>query len=385
MRYALTVNYLPEAAEWSSRMSTPEISPVDPATITFGLDTFGDMTVDLEGNAVPAAQVIRDIVDQGVLADQVGIDHFSIGEHHRPDFAVSAPDTVLAALASRTERITLGTAVTVLSSDDPIRVFERFSTLDAVSRGRAEITVGRGSFTESFPLFGFAMQDYETLFEEKLDLLSKVLPQEPFSWSGSIRPPLKNQSVYPRMEGTLPTWVAVGGSPNSVIRAARYGFPLMLAIIGGASERFVPYVQLFHEATAKLGHESLPVGVHSPGHIADDDQTARDQLAPHWIANRNDIGRERGWGPSGIREFEAEAFHGSLHVGGVETVAQKIAGTVRALGLDRFDLKYANGPMPHDQLLRSIELYGTQVIPRVRELLAAPAGNAEETSPFDAL
>ncbi|GAA1486391.1 LLM class flavin-dependent oxidoreductase [Brachybacterium fresconis] len=337
---------------------------------TFGLDTFGDVTVDLAGDPVPAAQVIRDIVAQGELADAVGVDHFSIGEHHRPDFAVSAPDTVLAGLATRTERITLGTAVTVLSSDDPIRVFERFSTLDALSDGRAELTVGRGSFTESFPLFGFAMQDYETLFEEKLDLLAAVLPQDPVTWSGSIRPPLKGQSVYPRMERTLPTWVAVGGSPNSVVRAARYRFPLMLAIIGGPAQRFAPYVELFHEATEKLGHARLPVGVHSPGHIAADDATAREQLAPHWIHNRTEIGRERGWGPAGIDEFDAEMQHGALYVGGPETVAQKIAATIRDLGIDRFDLKYVSGPMPHEQLMESIRLYGTEVIPRVRELLA---------------
>lgn len=338
--------------------------------ITFGLDTFGDVTVDLAGNPVTPAQVIRNVLAEGILADQSGIDHFSIGEHHRPDFAVSAPDTVLAGLATRTEKITLGTAVTVLSSDDPIRVFERFSTLDALSNGRAEITVGRGSFTESFPLFGYSMQDYETLFEEKLDLLSKALPQEPFSWSGSIRPPLTDQSVHPRAERTIPTWVAVGGSPNSVIRSARYGFPLMLAIIGGQAERFAPYVQLFQEANEKLGNQALPVGVHSPGHIAVDDATARDQLREAWLAGRNKLGRERGWGPAGAREFENEVEHGALYVGSVETVAQKIARTVRTLGVDRFDLKYANGTLPHDHLMSSIELYGTQVIPRVRELLA---------------
>lgn len=352
---------------------------IDPQAVTFGLDTFGDVTVDADGAPVPPAQVIRDIVTQGELADQVGIDHFSIGEHHRPDFAVSAPDVVLAALASRTERITLGTAVIVLSSDDPLRVVERFSTLDALSRGRAELTVGRGSFTESFPLFGFAMQDYETLFEEKLDLLVAALAREPITWSGSTRPPLTEQSLHPALERDLPTWVAVGGSPNSVIRAARHGLPLMLAIIGGPAQRFAPYVDLFHEATRKLGVGSLPVGVHSPGHIAADDETARRQLAPHWIHNRNEIGRERGWGPSGIAEFDAEAEHGALYVGSPETVARKIAATITALGVDRFDLKYASGPMPHEQLMESIRLYGTEVIPRVRELLAeapAPEGSA---------
>ncbi|MGP4916088.1 LLM class flavin-dependent oxidoreductase [Brachybacterium tyrofermentans] len=353
----------------------------DPHAVTFGLDTFGDVTVDLEGSAVPPAQVIRDVIAQGELADRVGIDHFSIGEHHRPDFAVSAPDTVLAGLATRTKQITLGTAVIVLSSDDPIRVIERFSTLDALSNGRAELTVGRGSFTESFPLFGFAMQDYETLFEEKLDLLSEALRQEPITWSGSIRPPLTQQSVHPRMERALPTWVAVGGSPNSVVRAARHRLPLMLAIIGGPAHRFAPYVNLFHEATEKLGNDRLPVGVHSPGHIAADDRTARDQLAPHWIHNRNQIGRERGWGPSGIAEFESETQHGALYAGGVETVATKIADTIRTLGVDRFDLKYSNGPMPHEQLMESIELYGTKVIPRVRELLAE--AQVPQSSVFD--
>ncbi|WP_422114851.1 LLM class flavin-dependent oxidoreductase [Brachybacterium sp. UNK5269] len=343
---------------------------IDPQSVTFGLDTFGDVTVDLAGEPVPAAQVIRDVVAQGELADAVGIDHFSVGEHHRPDFAISAPDMVLAGLASRTSRITLGTAVIVLSSDDPIRLYERFSTLDALSGGRAELTVGRGSFTESFPLFGFPLQDYETLFEEKLDLLSEVLTGEPVTWSGTTRAPLREQSVHPPMERRLPTWVAVGGSPASVVRAARHRLPLMLAIIGGAAERFAPYVDLFHQAGEKLGHGPLPVGVHSPGHLAADDRTARAQLAPHWIHNRNEIGRERGWGPSGIAEFEAEASHGALYVGGPETVAQKIARTITALGIDRFDLKYANGPMPHEQLMESIELYGTRVIPRVRELLA---------------
>lgn len=355
---------------------------IDPQSITFGLDTFGDVTVGPDGGLLPASQVIRDIVAQGELADQVGIDHFSIGEHHRPDFAVSAPDVVLAALASRTARITLGTAVIVLSSDDPLRVIERFATLDALSAGRAELTVGRGSFTESFPLFGFAMQDYETLFEEKLDLLAAALTREPITWSGTTRAPLRDQSLFPALERDLPTWVAVGGSPNSVVRAARHGMPLMLAIIGGSADRFAPYVRLFHEANEKLGTRPLPVGVHSPGHIAVDDATAREQLAPHWIRNRTEIGRERGWGPAGIAEFDEEMHHGALYAGSPETVARKIAATIRILGVDRFDLKYASGPMPHEQLMESIRLYGTEVIPRVRELLAS-APEESAGSPFD--
>lgn len=365
--------------------TTRTTTAIEPSRLTFGLDTFGDVTLDQSGDPVPASQVIRDVIAQGELADRVGIDHFSVGEHHRPDFAISAPDIVLAALAARTERITLGTAVIVLSSDDPLRVVERFSTLDALSQGRAELTVGRGSFTESFPLFGFALQDYETLFEEKLDLLVAAIEGEPITWSGTTRSPLTQQSLYPLLERALPTWVAVGGSPNSVVRAARHGLPLMLAIIGGSADRFAPYVRLFHEANEKLGNDSLPVGVHSPGHIAADDATAREQLASHWIHNRNEIGRERGWGPSGIAEFDAEMQHGALYAGSPETVAQKIASTIRTLGVDRFDLKYANGPMPHQQLMESIELYGTVVIPRVRELLAEGAARGEqgESSPFD--
>lgn len=341
-------------------------------TLKFGLDTFGDVTVDDQGRAVSQAQVIRDVVDQAVLADEVGIDAFSIGEHHRPDFAVSAPDVVLAGIATRTRRITLGSAVTVLSSDDPIRVFERFSTIDALSRGRAEVTVGRGSFTESFPLFGFDLADYERLFDEKLDLFHAVLREGPVDWQGSIRPALQGVHVYPKTEsGRLPVWIAVGGTPESVVRAARYQFPLMLAIIGGPAGRFKPFVDLYHRALDQLGSpETLPVGVHSPGHIADTDDEALEQFYPHFKANRDRIGAERGWGRMTRDEYDNEVAHGALYVGSPETVARKIAATVREVGIQRFDLKYASGPMPHRQLMRSVELYGTRVIPLVRDLLA---------------
>ncbi|NMR20943.1 LLM class flavin-dependent oxidoreductase [Cellulomonas fimi] len=337
--------------------------------LTFGLDTFGDVTVDLEGRPVPAHQVIRDVVEEAVVADQVGIDHFSVGEHHRDDFAISAPDVILAAIAARTERITVGTAVTVLSSDDPIRVYERFATIDAISNGRAEITAGRGSFIESFPLFGFDLSDYEILFEEKLDLLAKLRSEGPISWTGRTRAPLRTEGLHPTTErGSLPVWVAVGGSPESVVRAARHGLPLMLAIIGGAPARFAPFVDLYRRSTAGT---SLPVGIHSPGFVADSDDEARDLLYPHFKTNRDRIGRERGWPPVSRAEYEREAREGALFVGSPETVAHRIADAVTTLGVDRFDLKYANGPMPHEHLTRSIELYGTQVIPRVRELLAA--------------
>jgi probable LLM family oxidoreductase len=339
--------------------------------VKLGLDTFGDMTLGPDGSPLPYPDVLRNIVDEGVLADEVGIDAFSLGEHHRPDFAVSAPDIVLAALASRTERITLGTAVTVLSSDDPVRVYERFATLDALSRGRAEVTLGRGSFTESFPLFGFDLDDYEVLFEEKLEIFAALRTEQRVTWEGSTRPTL-DAEVYPKTErGSLAAWIGVGGSPESVVRAARHRFPLMLAIIGGAPERFAPYVDLYHRALDQLHPEQprLPIGVHSPGFVWDDDAEARELLFPHFKANRDRIGAERGWPPASRDQFEEEADHGALFVGSPDTVAAKIAATVKALGLSRFDLKYSNGPMPHEQLMRCIELYGTEVIPRVRRLL----------------
>ena len=339
--------------------------------LELGLDTFGDVTVGTDGSRLSHAQSIRNIIDQAVLADQVGVDFIGVGEHHRDDFAVSAPEVVLAAIATRTERIRLGSAVTVLSSDDPVRVFERFSTVDAVSNGRAEVIIGRGSFTESFPLFGFDLQDYQQLFEEKIELFSELLTGEPVTWSGKLRPGLTNQSVYPPIEhGTLKTWVGVGGSPESVVRAARYGLPLMLAIIGGDPLRFEPYVDLYKRALGQFGRELLPVGAHSPGHVAATDEQAREELWPHFKANRDRIGAERGWGPMTREEFEREATDGAVFVGSPETVAEKIVRAAKGLGLDRFDLKYSNGTMPHEQMMASIELYGRQVIPLVREQLA---------------
>ncbi len=339
--------------------------------LELGLDTFGDVSVDLDGNVVPYGQVIRNVVEQGVLADSLGVDFFGVGEHHRDDFAVSAPEIVLAAIAARTERIHVGTAVTVLSSDDSVRVYEKFATLDAVSKGRGEIILGRGSFTESFPLFGFELADYERLFEEKLDLLHALLAEGPVTWQGSTRPPLTNQHVYPKTEGSgIRAWVGVGGSPESVVRAARYGLPLTLAIIGGAPARFAPYVDLFHRALAQMEQPDLPVAVHSPGFIADTDEEAADILWPHQKAMFDRIGKERGWGPMTRDHFEQEIATGASHTGSPETVARKIADTVRTLGIQRFDLKYSAGTVPHEHLMHAIELYGTVVIPRVRELLA---------------
>lgn len=348
--------------------------------LELGLDTFGDVTRDANGQPLPQARVIRDVVDEAVLADQVGVDFIGLGEHHRADFAISAPDVVLAAIAGRTERIRLGSAVTVLSSDDPVRVFQRFSTVDALSGGRAEIILGRGSFIESFPLFGYPLDQYEALFEEKLELFAALLDAnrsgEPVTWRGTLRASLASQRVFPRTEsGSLKTWVGVGGSPESVVRAARYGLPLMLAIIGGDPRRFAPYVDLYHRALNELGSASLPIGVHSPGHIAESDEQAKEDLWVPWREMRNRIGAERGWGPTSRAEFDREVAAGSLYVGSPETVARKIAATVTALGVVRFDLKYSSGPLPHEKMLRSIELYGREVMPRVRALLAAGEGS----------
>jgi probable LLM family oxidoreductase len=342
--------------------------------LELGLDTFGDVTAGADGGLLPHAQVIRNVIDEAILADAVGIDFFGVGEHHRADFAVSSPEVVLAAIAGRTSRIRLGSAVTVLSSDDPVRVFQRFATLDAASNGRAEVILGRGSFTESFPLFGYELSQYEKLFEEKLDLFATLIRQTAVTWRGSTRAPLTNQRVFPPVEtGSLKTWVGVGGSPESVVRAARYDLPLMLAIIGGDPKRFRPYVDLYHRAFAQLGKPVQPIGVHSPGYVADSDEQAREELWPDYKQMRDRIGAERGWPPMGRQEFDREADGGALFVGSPETVARKIAATATALGISRFDMKYSAGHLSHAKLMRSIELYGSKVIPLAREMLASPS------------
>ena len=341
------------------------------APLELGLDTFGDVTDGPDGKPLAHAQVVRNLVAEGVLADQVGVDFFGVGEHHRDDFAISAPEVALAAIAAKTERVRLGSAVTVLSSDDPIRVFQRFSTVDAISRGRAEVILGRGSFTESFPLFGYDLADYERLFEEKLDLFAALIAGGRVNWSGSIRPPLKDQLVFPTLESApLKTWIGVGGSPESVVRAARYRLPMLLAIIGGDPARFKPYVDLYHRAFAQLGTPAQPIGVHSPGHVAETDEAAREGFFPGYKRMRDRIGAERGWPPMGRDEFDREIESGSLYVGSPETVARRIAATVRTLGVQRFQLKYSAGPVEHEKLMRGIELYGARVIPLVRDMLA---------------
>jgi probable LLM family oxidoreductase len=345
--------------------------PAMTKTIELGLDTFGDITDGADGRPLHAAQVIRNLVDEAVLADEVGVDFIGVGEHHRADFAVSSPEMVLAAIATRTKRIRLGSAVTVLSSDDPIRVFQRYATLDAVSNGRAEIMLGRGSFIESFPLFGLDLKQYEQLFNEKLDLLAAVLTEQPVTWQGALRAPLNNMSVYPKTEsGKLTTWIGVGGTPESVMRAAHYGMPMMLAIIGGDPKRFAPFADLYRRALNELGKTELPVGVHSHGYVADTDAKAREELFGDYKRMRDKIGAERGWPPMSRDDFEREIQHGSLYAGSPESVARKITSTVKALGVSRFDMKYSAGPLSHAKMMRCIELYGRKVIPLVREMLA---------------
>ncbi len=339
--------------------------------LKFGLDTFGDMQHDDAGNLISAGHTIRNVIEQGVLADSLGLSNFNVGEHHRDDFAVSSPDSVLAGLATVTKQIGLGTGVTVLSSDDPIRVYQRFATIDALSNGRAEITAGRGSFIESFPLFGYELSDYGVLFEEKLQLLAEALKERPVTWSGSFRKPLSNQEIYPKTErGAIPLRVGVGGTPESVVRAARVGAHLALAIIGGDPARFRPFADLYESALTEFGKERLSISIHSPGHISDTDEQAIEEQWPHYYSMFGRIGRERGWGPTTKEHYLNEVQHGSLYVGSPETVARKIAYAIDSVGADRFDFKYANGPMPHSKLMKSIELYATKVVPRVREILS---------------
>jgi probable LLM family oxidoreductase len=343
-----------------------------PFPLSFGLDTFGDVTHDEDDRPLSHAQTIRDLVEQGVLADQVGVDFFGIGEHHTDDFPLSAADVVLAAIAARTTRIHVGSAVTVLSSDDPVRVFQRYSTLNAVSDGRAEVILGRGSSIESFPLFGYDLADYENLFEEKVDLFAELLRGGPVTWQGKTRPALKDQDVVPHTEsGPFPVWIGVGGSPQSVLRAARYGFSLMLAIIGGSPARFAPFSQLFSQALESVGRPALPVGVHSPGHIAATDEQAREEFWPRYVEVIRSVSETRGFAIPTKESFMSEIGpQGALYVGSAETVAQKIAQNLTVLGANRFDLKYGMGGLSHQALMTNIELYGTQVGPRVRELLA---------------
>ena len=339
--------------------------------LILGLDTFGDRTHDAQDRPLSHAQSIRNVVEEGVLADQVGADYFGIGEHHTDDFPMPAGDVVLSAIAARTSRIRLGSAVTVLSSDDPVRVFQRYSTLNAVSGGRAEVILGRGSSIDSFPLFGYDLADYEELFEEKVGLFAELLKGGPVTWQGKARSSLYHQDVVPHLEsGPFPAWIGVGGSPQSVIRAARYGYSLMLAIIGGSPARFAPFSQLFGQALERFERPPLPVGVHSPGHVAATDERAREEFWPHYQELIRSVAKTRGFAVPTEDSFRYEVGpHGALYVGSPQTVARKIAANLTTLGASRFDLKYGMGGLPHEALMTNIELYGTKVIPRVRELL----------------
>ena len=339
--------------------------------ITFGLDTFGDVPEDDRGNLLSYGATIRQVVDEAVIADQTGVDAIALGEHHRPEYAISTPETVLAGIAGRTSNIVLGSGVTVLSSDDPVRVFQRFATVDGLSNGRAEVILGRGSFTESFPLFGYDLADYDKLFEEKIELFAELVKEKPVTWSGTTRAPLVDADVFPKTDsGHLSTWVGVGGSPQSVVRTARYGFPLMLAIIGGAPERFAPYIDLYERAAEQLGTVAHPVGMHSPGFVADTDEEAVEVFYPRYKVMRDKIGALRGWPPLRRVEFDHEVREGSLYVGSPETVARKMARAIKSLGVGRFDLIYGSGSTPVSARLRAVELFGTKVIPMTKDMLA---------------
>ena len=343
-----------------------------------GIYSFAEVTAGPgTGRTIEPATRLQHLIEEIELADQLGLDVFGVGEHHRPDFASSAPAVVLAAAARTTKRIRLTSAVTVLSSDDPVRVFQDFATVDLLSGGRAEIMVGRGSFIESFPLFGFDLEDYDELFEEKLELLLKIREETRVRWSGRHRAPLSGQGVYPRpIQNPLPVWVAVGGSPQSVVRAGRLGLPLALGIIGGRPEQFVPLVELYREAAARAGHDAnkLPVSINSHGYAADTSERALDEAFPAFKTTMDRIGRERGWPPMTLQGFEqSRRLRGANFVGNAEEIAEKIVWQHELFGHGRFLMQMSVGTMPHDQIMRSIELFGTKVAPLVRERLGGAA------------
>jgi len=338
-----------------------------------GLYTFAELTPDPRtGRTVSPAQRLADLMEEIALADEVGLDVVGVGEHHRADFAVSSPAVVLAAAAARTQRIRLSSAVSVLSSDDPVRVFQDFATLDLLSGGRAEIMAGRGSFVESFPLFGYDLDDYDELFAEKLELLLAVRDAERVTWSGRHRPALRDAAMYPRpLQDPLPVWVAVGGTPQSVVRAGALGLPLALAIIGGMPERFAPLADLHRRIAAEAGHPRLPLSINAHGHLAPDSRRAADEAFPAFATMMDRIGRERGWGPMRRADFEASrTLRGANFVGSPAEVAEKILFQHELFAHDRFLLQLGVGTLPHDAMMRAIELLGTEVAPAVRAEVA---------------
>ncbi|TCL74665.1 LLM class flavin-dependent oxidoreductase [Rhizobium sp. BK251] len=351
-----------------------------------GLYTFADVDPNPAGGKGPAgARRLKELIEEIELADQVGLDVFGLGEHHRPDYAVSAPAVALAAAAVKTKNIRLTSAVTVLSSDDPVRVFQQFSTLDLLSNGRAEIMAGRGSFIESFPLFGYKLEDYDQLFEEKLDLLLALRESETVNWEeGELRAPIHDRGVYPRpLQDPLPVWIAVGGTPQSVARAGALGLPVALAIIGGEPRRFAPLFDLYREAARRAGQDAakLKTSINVHGFIADTTAVAANQFYGPQAEVMNRIGRERGWGPTSRAHFDmSRGPNGALFVGDPETVAEKIIAHHRLFRNDRFLLQMAIGLMPHDQIMRGIELYGTKVAPLVRKALTGAEEDAKASA-----
>lgn len=335
-----------------------------------GISSFAELTPDTAtGKTISSYQRMKDLIEEIELADQVGLDVYALGEHHRPDFVVSSPAVVLAAASAKTKKIKLSSAVTVLSSDDPVRVFQDFATVDLLSGGRAEIMAGRGSFIESFPLFGYDLRDYDELFSEKLDLLLKLNESEIVSWKGKHRASIQNLGVYPRpFQPKLPVWIAVGGTPESVVRAGSLGLPLALAIIGGNPVNFMPLVDLYRKTSTSAGHGRLPLAVHSHGYISEDSQKAADEFFPSYAFVMSRIGRERGWPPTTRAQFEAgRSSQGSLLVGSPQQVIDKILFEKNLFGLDRFLLHVSVGTMPHNQIMHSIELFGTVVAPAIRK------------------
>lgn len=335
-----------------------------------GISSFAELTPDpVTGKTISGHQRMMDLMEEIELADQLGLDVYALGEHHRPDFIVSSPAVVLAAAAVKTNHIRLSSAVTVLSSDDPVRVFQHFATVDLLSGGRAEIMAGRGSFIESFPLFGYDLKDYDDLFSEKLDLLLKLNESEKISWKGKHRSPIQNLGVYPRpFQKKLPVWIAVGGTPESVIRSGKLGLPMALAIIGGSPANFLPLVELYRKTSAAAGHGRLPLAVHSHGYISEDSNQAADEFFPSYAYVMSNIGRERGWPPTTRAQFEAgRSKQGALLVGSPQQVIDKILFEKELFGLDRFLLHVSVGTMPHAQIMHSIELFGTRVAPVIRK------------------
>jgi probable LLM family oxidoreductase len=336
-----------------------------------GIDSFVETTPDSAGALISPAERMRDVLEEIELADQVGLDVFAIGEHHRQEFVASAPAVILAAAAARTKRIRLGSAVTVLSSDDPVRVFQDFATLDLISQGRAEIIVGRGSFTESFPLFGYDLDDYDSLFVEKLDLLLHLRDNTHVHWSGRHRAPLTGQGVYPRpLQNPLPIFLGVGGTPQSFVRAGTLGLPLVVAIIGGEPHRFRPLIDLYREAGRRAGHprERLTVAIHSHGFLSETTAQAADDIYPAWAHTFTKIGKERGWPPATRAQFDAaRAPRGAMLIGDPQTVAEKILYENEVLGgIDRVSIQLTPGTIPHSKVLHAIELLGTRVAPLLK-------------------